>query len=430
MGFKINEYDKCVANKIINGSQCTICWYVDDNKVSHKDENVITDVINAISKHFGDLKISRGREHSFLGMNVKYNDNSTVSISMKDHIREAIEAFGEEITSGVSTPADRNLHLVNEQAEQLNHEQSIIFHSVTAKLLHISKRARPDIETTVAFLCTRVSKSDVDDWSKLRRVLRYLYGIIDMERIVGGNDLLKLYTWIDAAYAVHNDMKSQTGGCMSFSTGMVHGRSSKQKLNTKSSTESELVGMSDYVPYTLWMKNFMKGQGYHIVESNVYQDNHQSAIRMEQNGRNSCTGNSCHIDIRYFFVKDRVDKKELTISYCPTEAMLADFFTKPLQGSLFKLFRSVIMGHEGIEILFKLDRIKEHVGKHVIPSYLEEKYEKEMTRGSNYAEEKMELEKEEMKLKKPSFKDVLVKGIDDGKKTSKESKMSKLRRAH
>ena len=65
-------------------------------------------------------------------------------------------------------------------------------------------------------------------------------------------------------------------------------------------------------------------------------------------------------------MKDRVDKKELNTSYCPTEAMLADFFAKPLQGSLFRLFRSVIMGHEDIEVLFKLDRIKGRVEKQLI----------------------------------------------------------------
>ena len=107
--------------------------------------------------------------------------------------------------------------------------------------------------------------------------------VIDLVRIVGGKDILTLHTWIDAAYAVHNDMRSQMGGCMSFGNGMIHGRSSKQKLNTKSSTESELVGMSDYVPYTLWMKNFMKDQGFNIEKAIVYQDN-QSAIKMEVNG--------------------------------------------------------------------------------------------------------------------------------------------------
>jgi len=113
------------------------------------------------------------------------------------------------------------------------------------------------------------------------------------------------------------------------------------------------------------MNNFLAAQGYKIESSEVYQDN-QSAIRMETNRRNSCTGNSRHVDIRYFFVKDRVDRKEIEISYCPTASMLADFFTKPLQGTLFKTFRSVIMGHEDISVLFKLHRIQERVGKDII----------------------------------------------------------------
>mmetsp|Transcript_19478 Transcript_19478/g.22076 ORF Transcript_19478/g.22076 Transcript_19478/m.22076 type:complete len:153 (+) Transcript_19478:348-806(+) len=86
---------------------------------------------------------------------------------------------------------------------------------------------------------------------------------------------------------------------------------------------------------------------------------------MEKNGRNSCTGgNSRHINIRYFFVKDRVDKGELTIEYCPTGNMLADFFTKPLQGSQFTLMRDIIMGYKPISLL--LPTIKERVENKII----------------------------------------------------------------
>ena len=131
---------------------------------------------------------------------------------------------------------------------------------------------------------------------------------------------------------------------MSFGHSALHTKSSKQKLNTKSSTEAELVGVSDYLPYNIWMSNFLKEQGYGLKSNILYQDN-QSAIRMEVNGRNSCTGNSRHIDIRYFFVKDQIDKGYLTVKYCPTEQMLADFFTKPLQGATFNKFRNEIMGH-------------------------------------------------------------------------------------
>ena len=78
------------------------------------------------------------------------------------------------------------------------------------------------------------------------------------------------------------------------------------------------------------------------------QDN-KSAMKLEQNGKKSCTGNSRHIDIKYFFVKDSVDKEEIKIEYCPTEIMLADFFTKPSQGNLFRFFRDIIMGNKTIE---------------------------------------------------------------------------------
>ncbi len=350
MGFKINPYDRCIANKTINGKQCTIGWYVDDNKVSHEDEKVVTKMLNTIKQHFGDLKISRGKVHDFLGMKIEFLGNQRVSIDMSDQVQEAIEMFSEEIHSFATTPAGRNLFNVNEEVELLNTKDTERFHSVTAKLLFIAKRSRPNIETAVAFLTTRVSKSNVEDMEKLRRLIKYLAGTKNDKRIIGGENLLQLHSWIDASYAVHPNMRSHTGGCMSFGTGIIHGKSSKQKLNAKSSTEAEIVGLSEYLPYNLWMKNFMKEQGYKLRINNIYQDN-QSAIRMEINGRNSCTGNSRHIDIRYFFVKDRVDKEEVTISYCPTEIMLADFFTKPLQGSLFKKFKEVIMGHVEINKL-------------------------------------------------------------------------------
>ena len=89
-------------------------------------------------------------------------------------------------------------------------------------MLYITKRARPDIETAVAFLCTRVSKSTHADWLKLKRVLGFLKKNIDDVRIIGASSLLELYTWIDAAYGVHDDMKSHTGGTMPLGTGVIH----------------------------------------------------------------------------------------------------------------------------------------------------------------------------------------------------------------
>ena len=107
----------------------------------------------------------------------------------------------------------------------------------------------------------------------------------------------------------------------------------------------------------------MKEQGYDISHNILYQDN-ESAIKMERNGRNSCTGNSRHVDIRYFFVKDWIDKNELAVEYFPTYHMLADYFTKPLQGrTMFKAYRGVLMGWKHISSLKELtvSNMKERV---------------------------------------------------------------------
>jgi hypothetical protein len=167
---------------------------------------------------------------------------------------------------------------------------------------------------------------------------------------LGADDLNSIRTWVDASYAVHPDMKSHTGGVISMGTGGFMCKSTKQKLNTKSSTEAELVGATDYLPSTIWSKMFLEAQG-HGITTNFFEQDNISAIRLEKNGRSSAGKQSRHIDIRYFFMKDRVKEDNITIRHCPTEEMLADFLTKPLQGNLFRKFRDVLMGYKHIDTL-------------------------------------------------------------------------------
>jgi hypothetical protein len=84
-------------------------------------------------------------------------------------------------------------------------------------------------------------------------------------------------------------------------------------------------------------------QGYGIVENLLLQDN-KSSILLEKNGKASSGKRTRHINIRYFFITDRVNKKEISIEWCPTKDMVADFMTKPLQGSHFRRLRDIIMG--------------------------------------------------------------------------------------
>ena len=139
-------------------------------------------------------------------------------------------------------------------------------------------------------------------------------------------------------------------------------------LNTKSSTEGEIVGVSDFMPNMVWARMFMEAQGYILKENILYQDN-QSAMKIIANGKRSSGQKTKHMDNRYFWIKDRIGSENITVEYCPTEKMLADFFTKPLQGNLFRKFRSVVMGYEHISSL-DIDEEKsssqERVGKSIL----------------------------------------------------------------
>lgn len=123
----------------------------------------------------------------------------------------------------------------------LNEAQAQLFHHLTAQLLFLSKRARPDIQTAVAFLTTRVKHPDIDDYKKLARVIKYLRGSRELCVTLEATDMNVVKWWVDGSYAVHPDMRSHTGGTMSLGKGSIYSTSIRQKLTTKSSTEAELV---------------------------------------------------------------------------------------------------------------------------------------------------------------------------------------------
>ena len=102
--------------------------------------------------------------------------------------------------------------------------------------------------------------------------------------------------------------------------------STKQKLNGRSSTETELYGVHNTLPQMLWYRHFINAQAYKLIDVILYQDN-LSAILLEKNGRMSSTKRTKHIDVRYYYVKDRVAAGDLRIEHCPTKEMWADYLS-------------------------------------------------------------------------------------------------------
>ena len=91
----------CVSNKIIDGKQCTVVWYVDDNKISHADTKVVPNIFDKMKEYFGDIKIYRGNSYVFLGINIVFRYDKKYKVDMKNQLFEAIKMFEEEITGTV-----------------------------------------------------------------------------------------------------------------------------------------------------------------------------------------------------------------------------------------------------------------------------------------------------------------------------------------
>ncbi|MCK7499178.1 MAG: hypothetical protein MZW92_58370 [Comamonadaceae bacterium] len=344
-GFTANPYDSCVMNKSINGTQLTVAWHVDDLKVSHVESSVVDQFINDMEGEFGKeapLNKSRGKVHDYLGMTLDFSNSGEVTITMIDYIKGILHDAPKEMRGSAATPAANHLFQINENPIPLKTEEAEIYVHIVMQLLYLSQRARPDIRTAVSFLCGRLTKPDQDDYKKLARVIKYLDSTVDMALVLAADDTGKIKWWVDASYAVHTDMKSHTGGTLSMGKGSIYSTSNKQKLVTRSSTEAEVVGVHDVMPQLIWTAHFLDGQGVTIDESILYQDN-TSSILLEKNGRSSSTKRTRHMNIRYFFIKDQVDSKRVKIEHCPTGDMLADFFTKPLQGLQFRKLRDQIM---------------------------------------------------------------------------------------
>jgi hypothetical protein len=234
---------------------------------------------------------------------------------------------------------------IDEISVSLKEDKANEFHSRVAKLLYLAKRCRPDILCAVAFLTTRVKNPTVQDNFKLERVLKYLAGTKEMGLVLEIGNILQVRSYVDASFGVHADYKGHTGGAIYLGkSALIFSKSAKQKLMGKSSTETELVATSELLPQVIHSRNFIMAQGHQVREALMYQDN-KSTMALIKKGR-STAESTRHIAIRFYFIKDRVESNELRIEYMPTEDMVADILTKPLQGELFRRLRAKLLNWE------------------------------------------------------------------------------------
>jgi Reverse transcriptase (RNA-dependent DNA polymerase) len=348
IGFKINPYDPCVANRVINNKQHTVTWHVDDLKSSHVDPKVNDEFLKWLNAKYGDPKVApvkatRGQIHDYLAMKLDFTKRGKLIVDMSDYVKSMVKEFPEELCKS-NYPWNENLFKVDTNSPELAKDKRELFHTFVAKGLFVCKRARPDIQPAIAFLTTRVKAPNEQDWFKLVKMMNYLNSTQDDVLTLNTDDTFNIIWHLDAAFAVHNDKKSHTGATMSLGDGAIISVSTKQKVNTRSSTEAELVSIDDIISKVLWTKLFLQEQGWKVNQNIMMRDN-LSSMKLETNGKLSSGKRTRHFDIKYFYITDLIERNEVTIQYCPTDSMIADYMTKPLLGAKFQRFRKDIMNN-------------------------------------------------------------------------------------
>jgi hypothetical protein len=195
-GYIPNCYDRCTFNKMVDGNQITIQFHVYDLKISHVEQSVIDTVLTDLNNTFGTsrkpLAATTGDVHDYLGITIDYSEKDKVKFTMYDYLEDILAEMPVDMKGTAPTPTSDSLFDVDTLSTALNKKESDFFHQTTARLLFTAKRARPDLQVAVAYLCTRVKSPSRSDYRKLTRVIKYLQLTIPIPLILGWDGTGKL----------------------------------------------------------------------------------------------------------------------------------------------------------------------------------------------------------------------------------------------
>ena len=150
---------------------------MDDLKISHKDPAVVDELIASLNVEYGqvgEMTVRRGKIHDYLGMTLDFSNPGKFIVDMEAYLDEMLTDLPEDMGGVATTPAADHLFKVRDSAPKLNEERAELFHRVTAQMLFVAQRGRPNLRTATSFLTKRVQNPDEDDYKKLARAIKYI----------------------------------------------------------------------------------------------------------------------------------------------------------------------------------------------------------------------------------------------------------------
>jgi len=332
LGYEVHPSDMGVFQKSCNGDTITICLWVDDFLGFSTNEQLISELEKKVRERYGDARFDNGHVLNYIGMTISQAKNGIVNVNQKEYLKKIVADSG--VTKVDASPNHPNLMKTKHKLSTKSLQDPKRYLSLIMSAMFAAKRTRPEILPPVCILASRVQNPDEEDMKSLLRVYEYLNGTLHLG-LRFKPERIELYYWIDASYDLHADSRGHTGivATIGKNNAPIYVRSQKQKLNTRSSTEAELVATDEGVLHLLWLILVFDFLGYPQRPVTVFQDN-LSTMRVCQTGQ-SKSGKLKHMVVRYNFIHGKQEENVITFQYIKSANMLADIMSKPVDNATF-----------------------------------------------------------------------------------------------
>jgi hypothetical protein len=318
-----------------NEKTCYVLIYVDDLVVASRHDELLLHCEKTLQckfkiKNLGEIK-------NYLGLRIIKDSYGNYTINQSAYIMKIVKEFGLTDAKISNIPISVGYGKGGESDALLNNDQ---YRKLVGCLLYIAVNTRLDISAGVSILAQKVANPNQEDWNELKRIVKYLKGTENMVLFLGQEESQnQLIGHADANWAENKvNRKSNSGYIFKLFDGTISWSCKRQTCVALSSTEAEFIALSEACKEALWIRRILHDLNQSCDEATTIYEDNQSCLKIIEEEKFS--NRSKHIDVRYHFVKDYVEKKVIKCTYCPTEKMIADLLTKPLSGHRIITLRS------------------------------------------------------------------------------------------
>ena len=323
IGYTANPADPSIFRRECNDILCILVCYVDDILICTTRGHV-----DAAKKEVMGLFDCRdlGEAESFLGIKItRDRPQRHLSLTMEKYIKSIVELAGLTPAKFAHSPMAHDNQILR-PAENMLEEYP--YSTMIGRLLWLARTVRPDIMFVVCLLARFTSCYDKSHIEVLKRTFRYIAGTSHIGIDYNGNGPFQEVCYTDSDYAQQHERKSIGGGIMMLGGGPVAWFSKKQESVATSTMEAEFYALARATSETLWLRNFLAGLHIDISAPSTILIDNQATIDYVQNPTHRTRAK--HIDIKFHFVRDYFNRRQITLGYVPTKDNLADALTKPL----------------------------------------------------------------------------------------------------